>query len=197
MRLRLATAALGAALLVGGCATLQQIAALRQVAFALDGIRDGRLAGVPLDRYRSVGSLSPSEVGRVAVALARGTVPLEFTLGVRAENPPDNRATASLVRLAWTFLLDGEPTVSGVVDSVVALPPGEARVIPMRIGLDLAEFVDGPAEDLVRVALSVAGLDREPTRVALRAVPTVDTPLGPIRYPQPITIVEREVGGAP
>ncbi len=191
--------AVAASLVLGisGCATLQQIASLRQVAFALDGVTNGRLAGVEIGRFRNATNLSPLEIGRITVALARREVPLDFTVNVRASNPAENGTTASLVKLAWTLLLDDKETISGEVDTVVALPPGQATMIPLRMRLNLAEFVDGPAEDLVNLALSVAGLEADPTRVTLRALPTVDTPIGPIRYPTPITIVNRNVGGTP
>lgn len=191
--------ALAASLLLGisGCASLQQFAALRQVAFALDGVANGRLAGVEIGRFRNASNLSPLEIGRITVALARRDVPLDFTVNVRASNPAENATTASMVRMAWTLLLDDKETISGVIDTVVALPPGQPTMIPLRMRLNLAEFVDGPAEDLVNLALSVAGLDADPTRVTLRALPTVDTPIGPIRYPAPITIVNRNVGGTP
>lgn len=184
-------------LATSGCATLQQIASLRQVAFALDGVADGRLAGVEIGRLRDAGNLSALDIGRITVAMARRDVPLDFTVNVRATNPAENGTTASLVKLAWTLFLDDKETISGEVDSVVALPPGQATRIPLRMRLNLAEFVDGPAEDLVNLALSVAGLDADPTRITLRALPTVDTPIGPIRYPAPITIVNGNVGGAP
>jgi hypothetical protein len=182
---------------ISGCASLQQFAALRQVAFALDGVANGRLAGVEIGRFRNASNLSPLEIGRITVALARRDVPLDFTVNVRASNPAENATTASMVRMAWTLLLDDKETISGVIDTVVALPPGQPTMIPLRMRLNLAEFVDGPAEDLVNLALSVAGLDADPTRVTLRALPTVDTPIGPIRYPAPITIVNRNVGGTP
>jgi len=182
---------------IGGCATLQQITALRQVAFALDGVSNGRLAGVEIGRLRDARNLSALDIGRITVALARRDVPLDFIVNVRASNPAENRTTASLVRMAWTLLLDDKETISGEVDTVVALPPGQVTTIPLRMRLNLAEFVDGPAEDLMNLALSVAGLDADPTRVTLRALPTVDTPIGPIRYPAPIVIVHRDVGGTP
>lgn len=188
-----------ASLLLGisGCATLQQIAALRQVAFALDGVANGRLAGVEIGRLRNASNLSALDIGRITVAMARRDVPLDFIVNVRATNPSENGTTASLVKLAWTLLLDDKETISGEVDSVVTLPPGQPTTMPLRMRLNLAEFVDGPADDLVNLALSVAGLDADPTRITLRALPTVDTPIGPIRYPAPITIVNRDVGGAP
>jgi hypothetical protein len=57
------------------------------------------------------------------------------------------------------------------------------------------DFFEGSAQDLVNLALSLTGQGGEPTEVSLRATPTVDTALGPIRYPRPITIVSREIGG--
>src|SRR5688500_4831221 len=65
-----------------GCATLQEIAALRRVDFELDRVTRGDLAGVDLERYRAGGGLSPVDAGRVAVALGRGELPLRFNLHV-------------------------------------------------------------------------------------------------------------------
>jgi hypothetical protein len=47
---------------------------------------------------------------------------------------------------------------------------------------------------MIDLALAVAGAGGEPTRVSLRALPTIQTSIGPIRYPQPIIIVSREIG---
>ncbi|HEV8355701.1 MAG TPA: hypothetical protein VGQ17_02940 [Gemmatimonadales bacterium] len=177
------------------CATLQQIAALRQVAFALAGIQDGRLAGVALNRIATYRDLTAAEVGRLALAMARDDLPLEFRMDVRAENPADNRATATMVRLAWVLVLDDKETIHGVLDSTYVLPPGRPVVIPLHMKLNLRQFFDGPAETLVNLAAGLAGLRADPARIAVRAVPTINTPLGPIAYPSPITIISRTVGG--
>jgi Amt family ammonium transporter len=84
------------------------------------------------------------------------------------------------------------------------------RVVPLRvppdaerIGLniyehgastDLIDFFEGSAQDLVELALSLSGQGGSPREVTLRATPSVDTALGPISYPQPITIVSQEIG---
>ena len=60
---------------------------------------------------------------------------------------------------------------------------------------NLIEFFEGNARDLFELALSLAGQGGESKEVALRILPTVSTPLGPIRYPNPVTIVNREIGG--
>ncbi len=181
--------------LATACATLQQLAALRQVTFALAGVRNGRLAGVDLARIRSYADLTTTDIGRISLALARKDLPIEFVVDVRAENPPDNTVTATMVRLAWSLLLNDKETISGVVDTTLALPPGVPVGIPMQMRLNLLQFFEGPAQSLVDLAASIAGLSSDPTRIAIRAVPTIDTPIGRISYPSPITIVSRTVGG--
>ena len=180
-----------------GCATLQQIAALRQVDFSLAGTRNARLAGVDLSRVRSYRDLSAVDIGRIGLAVARKDLPLEFQLDVRGDNPASNNVTATMVRLAWSLYLNDKETISGTLDTTLAFPPGQPTTFPMRMRLNLVQFFDGPAESLVDLAASVAGLSTDPTRISLRGVPTIDTPFGRISYPSPITIASRTVGGPP
>lgn len=189
--------ALPLALLIGAgaCATLQQLAALRHVDFDLAGVRNGRLAGVDLSRISSYGDLTATDIGRIAFALSQRNVPLEFLVDVRAENPVENGTAATMTRLAWVLLLDDKETINGVLDSAVTMPPGAPVILPLRMRLNVLEFFDGPAQSVVDLAASIAGLHSDPTKVTLRAVPTITTPVGDITYPSPITIVSRTVGG--
>jgi len=61
--------------------------------------------------------------------------------------------------------------------------------------VNLYEFFGGSAESLLNLAAGLAGLNADPTRITLRATPTINTPIGPIAYPTPITIATRTVGG--
>jgi len=181
-------------LTVWGCATLQQFAALRSVDFSLDRVSSPRLAGIDLQQVRSYEDLGYADAARLALALVQESLPMDFRLHLRAENPTDNSTEARLIRMAWTLLLQDRETVSGVFEEEVLLPPGQPRDIPLLISLDLVDFFEGSAQDLLELALSIAGQGGAPKEVALRATPVVDTPLGPIRYPTPITILSREVG---
>jgi hypothetical protein len=181
--------------LAAGCASLQQIAALRQVDFSLAGVQNGRLAGVRLSGISSYRDLSATDLGRIALAVAQKDLPLEFQVDVRGDNPTDNNVTARMVSLAWSLVLNDKETISGVLDTTLLFPPGQPTVFPMRMRLNLLQFFDGPAQGLVDLAASLAGVSADPTRVAIRAVPTIETPLGRINYPTPITIVSRTVGG--
>ncbi len=178
---------------LSGCATLQQMAALRQVDFSLDRVSGLSLAGVDLSRVQRYEDLGLLDVARITAALTARELPLGLTVHVRAANPQDN-GQARMAALDWTLLLQGKETVSGGLPQAVVIPAGGTAEVPLAVSLDLLEFFQGSGRDLVNLALSLAGGDAPPTTVSLRAVPTIETPLGPIRYPQPITIASRTVG---
>ncbi len=180
-----------AVLVIAGCAALQQLAALRNVDFSIANVQDGRLAGVELARVRDYTALSTLDAGRIALALTRRELPFEFLINVRAVNPAENTVTARMIRLAWSLHLDDRETISGVIDTTVVLSPGQPGTIPMRMRLNLLDFFDGPAQTLANIALAVAGQQADPAKVSLRAVPTIETPIGPMSYPSPVTIVSR------
>lgn len=181
-------------LTVAGCQTLQQIANLRNVNFALDRVADARLAGVDIDRIRSYEDLSTQDMLRLGAAVAQKELPLAFALHLNAENPPENEVDARMVRMDWTLLLDDRETISGIFDQNIVLPPGEPTDVPIPMQLDLVEFFNDGARDLIELALAVSGQGGAPKRIKLQATPTIDTVIGPIRYPSPITIVSRTVG---
>ena len=186
--------AMAALLALAGCATLQQLAALRDVDFSVDRVSGVRLAGIDLAGVRSYSDLGVADAGRLALAVTQRELPMDFRVHITALNPEDNSVDARLVRMDWTLFLQGRETLSGVFADETLLPRGQPTDVPISVSLDLVDFFEGSARDLFELALDIAGQGGEPTEVTLRAVPTVDTALGPIRYPQPITIVSREVG---
>jgi len=177
-----------------GCATLQQFAALGNVDFSLDRVSGLRLAGIDLGQIDSYDDIGFSQAASLALAITQKRLPMEFQLHVLAENPAENSVEARLMRMDWTLLLQDRETLSGVLEEEILLPPGEPTDIPIFISLNLVDFFEGSAKDLLELALSIAGQGGESKEVALRATPVVDTPLGPIRYPRPITILSREFG---
>jgi hypothetical protein len=178
-----------------GCATLQQFTALRDVDFGVDHLSDVRLAGVDLTRVTTYSQLSIADAGRLVAAVSQRRLPMDFRLHLTATNPADNSVDARLVRMDWTLLLQDRETLSGVFAEETLLRRGEPTDVPITISLDLMDFFQGSAQDLFDLARSLSGQGGPPTQVTVRATPTVDTALGPIRYPRPITIVSRQVGG--
>lgn len=181
-------ALLGLLLLAPGCTTLQQLAALRQVDFALSSLSNGLVAGVSIDRVAQGGSVGLADAARIGAAAAAGEVPLSFVLNVGAENPTDNPAAAQLVSLDWTLFLEDTETISGIYNDDRLIPPGETVNLPIAMELDLVRFFGRNAGDLIELVGNLAGQGGQPQMVRLEAQPTVQTSLGPIRYPGTISI---------
>ncbi len=183
-----------AAVLLPGCATLREVAALRYVDFSLAGTSGGTLAGIPIQSTHDFDDLSLLDLARIGRALSSRELPLEVVLDVRAANPSDS-APARLLALDWTLFLDGRETVSGAIDQEYSLSPGEPVSVPVPVRLDLLDFFDEQLEETVALGLAVAGAG-EPQRIRLEATPSIQTPLGAVRYPEPVRI-EYEVGSDP
>jgi hypothetical protein len=191
-----AAVSLALLLILPGCATLQGVLALRQVEFSLDRLTEVRLAGVELERLQRYEDLGPLDAARLIQAASQGTLPLSFRLDVLADNPAGN-PEARLLALDWTLFLQDRETVSGGLPDAVVIPAAGSTTFPLEVRLDLLEFFEGSARDLVNLALSLAGQEAPPTHVRLAATPTVSTPLGPIRYPGAITIASHRGGSLP
>lgn len=180
--------------MTSGCATVRELAALRDVDFSIDRLSDVHLAGISLARVRSYSDLGLMDAGRLGMAIANKNLPLSFALHLRAENPPDNKTSARLMGLAWTLFIQDKETISGSLEQNIALPPGEPQDVPLVVNLNLLEFFDSSARDLFDMALSLTGQGGSPKHIRLEVLPTIDTALGPIRYPKPIAVISRQVG---
>jgi hypothetical protein len=143
----------------------------------------------------SFSQLSLADAGRLAAAVSQRSLPMEFRLHLTALNPEDNSVDARLVRMDWALLLQDRETLSGVFAEETLLRRGVPTDVPIAVSLDLTDFFQGSAQELFNLARSLTGQGGPPTQVTVRATPTVDTALGPIRYPSPVTIVSRQVGG--
>ncbi len=174
-------------LVLPSCAAFQSLLALGQVDFSLDRVHQVSLAGVPLDGVRGYGDVSARDVLRLGLALSDRRLPLELTIDLRADNPADN-PEASLVAMDWTLFLEGRETVSGGLTEAVRMVSGEATTVPVGARLDLLEFFDGGLEELVNLAASLAGVEGAPVNLRMEILPTIETSLGPIRYPRPIVL---------
>jgi len=182
------------------CQALQEITQamsnLSRLKFKLTGVREFRLAGVNLS---GKSSLRISDSPALLSAVSQGKLPASFTLDIAAINPNDGtagttRTAATLAGFAWTLLIDDTPTITGDLDAPLTIPgTGEQVRIPMRMNLDLIQFFENKGIDhLVNLALALGGTSGSPTRLTLRARPTVQTSLGTFRYPDEINIISKE-----
>lgn len=183
-----------AAISMPGCAALQQFAALRQVDFQFDRISDVRIAGVSVAGRRSYADLGAVDIARLAAAVVTKSVPIDATLHVRGTNPAENTVTARMLKLGWTFFVEDRQVVNGQLDQSYAFAPGRSVDVPIGVRFNAYDEFGGGARSLFELALAIAGAQGYSKEVRADLMPTVDTSMGPIRYPTPIT-VRRTIGG--
>ena len=187
-------AALALASVVAGCSTLRGVEALREVDFALDRVSDVRLAGVAMRDVRSVDDLDTAQGAQLAAAALMGDLPLDCIVVLRATNPRSNAVTAELMRMDWTLLLDNRKAAAGRMDRRYSIAPGETQDIAVPVAVNLGDLLRHHGPRLLRLALALAGEGSSPVDVTLRVVPLIDTPLGTMRSPVPITIMRKTIG---
>ncbi len=185
-----------AAILVGplSCSTLQNLANLKKMDFHISGVSDTVLNGISLDDVRSFDNLSASDGLKLLQGVTRKSLPLQLTLNVSGNNPSDNNVVAKLVKLDWTMFMQGKETVSGTFNEIIEFSPGASTNIPVAVELDLFKFFSSNARELFNLAANLSGIGGEPTEIYLTARPTISTIIGPITYPNDITIVRKTVG---
>jgi hypothetical protein len=172
-----------------GCTALQEIAALRTVVFAFDRVSDVRLAGVAIGADTRFSSLSLSDAARLASAVALKQVPIELVAHVSAANPAANKVAARMLALDWTFFVEDRRTLAGALGSAVAIAPGTTADVPLTVRFDALQLANGGgARDLLDLALAVAGYGGARKDLRLELLPTIETSLGPMRYPAPVVV---------
>lgn len=175
-------------LAVPGCATLKQLAVLRTVTFAFAGVSDVRVAGVWIDEGSSFGRLSATDLARLGAAVAAREIPLELVAHVSATNPRENTVSAQLLGLDWTLFIEDRRTVSGALARAVAIEPGRTADVPLGVSLDLMSLGGGGARDLYDLAMAIAGRGTVRKDMRLELTPTIETPLGPMRFTAPVVV---------
>lgn len=177
-----------ALLVLPGCAALQQLAALRTVAFAFAGISDVRIAGIPIGPGASYSSLGLTDAARLGAAIVAQRVPLDMIAHVSAANPAENSVAARMVALDWRLFLDDRQALAGGLGSPVTIAPGRSADVPLTVRLDLLQLGSGGARDLFELALAISGRGALKQDLRLELLPTIETSIGPIRYPLPVVV---------
>ena len=166
---------------------IQQVTSFAQCDFKLNEVQDIRLAGISVQNKKGSADLNLMDGARLAAALTSSTLPLTFTLNMEAHNP--NGQVAGLNRLEWILFIDDIEMLNGVNEDPITIPSKGSTVIPLRMNIDLRKALSGKSgQSLLNFGFNLAGANGEPTRIKLKAKPTILVGKFPISYPGFITI---------
>lgn len=194
--LSLALAALAVTSSIQSCATLNALAGLSRIQFKLGNVSQIRLAGIDITNKHSLSDFNVLDGVNLLSAFNSGKFPLTFTLGLDAKNPNQPSGSLSAIQvsnLPWRLLIDDHETISGNIGSPVSIPNGgTTETIPLQVSVDLKQFFGNKGyNDLLNLAIALSGQGGA-SHLQLKTQPTMSTPIGSMRYPTEITVVNTE-----
>jgi hypothetical protein len=172
------------------CSVVQQTSEMKNFGkceFRIESARKMNLGGISIQGKDAVGDLSFYEITKIGTVVAGGTLPLTFDLNIEVRNP--NPVLAAMNKLDWILLIDDIEMTRGALNQRIEVPAGSLANFPVFINLDLMKSLTGKSGDaLINFAMNLAGASSRPTRIKLKAKPTVMIGTTPVEYPGYITI---------
>ncbi|MBI3123430.1 MAG: LEA type 2 family protein [Ignavibacteriales bacterium] len=186
------------ALIISGCSVLQTISNISRLKYKIGSATNYQIAGIEVKNKRSIKDFNAMEVLKLSGGLMKGSLPLTFILNVEAKNPNNGSGgypatDISITNFPWRLFVNDKEVVSGGLANPILVPgKGEATIIPLQVQFDLAKsFKEKSLDDLLGLILQVAGAGGSTSNLKLKAQPSLGTPIGNIKYPDEITIVDK------
>jgi hypothetical protein len=156
--------------------------------FRLSTVDNIRLAGVNVQNVTNFSNLSIMDVARITSAYASNQIPLSFNLNVEVKNP--NKEKAVMNGMEWIVLIDNiEMTRGQVSNRVEVMPNNQTAIMPLTLSFDLKKVLTGKSADAVaNFGMNLAGSGNRPSRITLKAKPSVVVGGMTFPYPDYITI---------
>jgi hypothetical protein len=196
--MRVVLSVLSMIFLLTSCSVYETMVNLSRLKFKLGDVNNFTISGINLSNKKILQDFNPLEILNLTQLIASGKLPASLTLNVEAKNPNDGsggypKTDATLKSFPWRLLIDQTETISGNIGSPVSVPgTGEITNIPLTMNIDLIEILGNKGLDnLVNLALALGGQQGSSARIALYATPTVSSPLGDIKYPGELKIVDQ------
>jgi len=184
--------------LTTSCSVYQTVVNLSRLQFKLGDVNNFTINGINISNKRSLQDFNALEIINLTQVIASGKLPASFTLNVEAINPNDGsggypKTNATIKEFPWRLEVDDVETIAGNIGTPVTVPgTGEVQNIPLTMNIDLMQFFGNKGLDnLVNLALTLGGQQGSSSKLALFATPTVTSPVGDIKYPGELKIVEQ------
>lgn len=183
---------------VSACSVLQTFQNIARLKYRISSATDYRLQGISINNKSSLKDFNSVEMLKLTAGFLKGNLPLTFILNIEAKNPNDgtgggNATDISLTGFPYRLFLDDKEILQGDIEKPVFVPgKGESVIIPLKIQFDIAKsFKEKSLDDILLLLLQVGGVKGSTSNIKLMVQPSLGTPVGNIKYPQEITVVEK------
>ncbi len=119
------------------------------------------------------GGLTPLMIPRVLAILSGNvsSIPLKFTLNLDVNNP--NQGVAAFQSLLYMITIDDVRFTTGNFNQPFHIGAGETKVLPMDIGVDIAELMKNNSRSVVEnIVKNFLGLSDTPSKVTVQLKPS-------------------------
>jgi hypothetical protein len=176
---------------VSSCSIFNDIGGMYNFAkcdFRLKSVENIHLAGVNVQNIANKSQLSPINVAQLIAAVASNQFPLEFVLNMEIKNPNNQKAVMNAME--WILLIDDIEMTKGRLDKrVEIMPNNQIATMPLNFNFDLKKVLSGKSADaIINFGLNLAGAGNSPTRIKLKAKPSMIIGNYSVPYPGYITI---------
>lgn len=166
---------------------------LSQSIYKYSSLNDIQLAGMKLG---NASSISLSNLASIATVLAGGntqTIPFSMTFNMDVTNP--NTAAAFLDALDYQIIINDLEFVEGKMDMPIRIEPGETKVVPIPVSVDLRSLINRYSQERVAKEMSsFLGITPNETTVMVKLWPKLTVGNTLIKAPAAIP-VEFKFGG--
>ena len=181
-----------ASVLLTGCDLISRIGGayqLSQSEYRYHSLDNILVAGINLG---NASSISVSNLASIATVLAGGSsrqnIPFSMTLNMDVTNP--NTAAAFLDALDYTILINEMEFATGKMDIPIRIEPGETKVVPIPVSIDLKNLMNRYSQDRVTKEMSdFLGITTNSTSVTVKLWPKLTVGRKLVKVPAAIPII--------
>ncbi len=177
--------------LLSSCDVLKEASSLYNFAkcdFRLNTVENIRLAGVNVQKVKKLSDLSLLNAAKLTTAVATNQLPLDLTLNIEVRNP--NTKKAIMNGMEWILIIDDIEMTRGKLNRrIEVMPNNQSAIMPLTLSFDLKKVLTGKsANAMINFGLNLAGAGNKPTRIVLKAKPSIVIGTMTFPYPDYITI---------
>lgn len=182
---------------LSGCDVMNSIGGayrLSQSEYKYNSLGNIQLADINIGNS---GNISVSNLASIATILASGStrqsIPFSMTLNMDVTNP--NQTAAFLDALDYEIMVNELQLVEGKMNVPIRIEPGETKIVPIPISVDLKNLINRYSQKRVANEMSAfLGITPNETTVSVKLWPKLTVGNTLIKVPAPIP-VEFKFGG--